>query len=146
MNISPISIKIDLNKANLNMGYKVLEGANQTITSGKELSFRFNIEYSKFTTDGKVYIDGELVDSANYTSKEGSTIITFNSNYVKTLSTNEHTLKVTVGDGEVETNFTVANPVNNPQTGDNILFYIFMLGFSIVGFVATGLYIKRKFN
>ena len=146
VNISPISIKIDLNKANLNMGYKVLEGANQTITSGKELSFRFNIEYSKFTTDGKVYIDGELVDSANYTSKEGSTIITFNSNYVKTLSTNEHTLKVTVGDGEVETNFTVANPVNNPQTGDNILFYIFMLGFSIVGFVATGLYIKRKFN
>ena len=123
--------------------YEVLDGANQTVTNG-ELSFRFNIEYSKFLENGKVYIDNNLVNSSNYTSSEGSTIITFNNNYVKTLPASLHTLKITVDDGEVETTFTVANTTLNPQTGDNIMLYTSTLGLSIIGLLLAGLYLKKE--
>ncbi|MBR1413262.1 MAG: hypothetical protein IJ574_01145 [Bacilli bacterium] len=157
---TPMSIKIDLARANLNTvseeentnenesqetpNYKVLDVVN----NDKELTFRFNIDYSKFKENGKVYIDGSLVDAANYTSKEGSTIITFNSDYVKTLSNNEHTLKVVVADGEVETKFTKAKEetatTSNPKTSDNIMNYVSMLGLSIIGLIGAGLYIRKN--
>lgn len=39
------------------------------------------------------------------------------------------------------------NTSNNPPTGDNIVFYIGMLGLSIIGLAAAGLYVrKRNFN
>ena len=148
ISIEPMSYKIDLKRANLNK-YKVLEGENQKISNDKELTFRLNIDYAVFKEEGKVYVDGKLVDSSNYTSKEGSTIITFNSNYVKTLSNKEHTLKVAVNDGEVLTHFTIddANTIKNPNTGDNILVYIILFGLSIVGFVLSKIYFnKKRFN
>ena len=153
VNVTPMKIKVDLNKANIKTvteektkKYNVLEGANKTFALDKEITFRFDIEYSKFKENGKVYIDGELVDSSNYTSKEGSTVITLNNNYAKKLSAKDHTLKVTVADGDVETKFTIKNKINNPQTGDNILLYVSLLGFSIVGLVGLVLYTKRKKN
>lgn len=40
-----------------------------------------------------------------------------------------------------------SNTTNNPQTGDNIMFYISMLGLSIISLVGAGLYIRnRRFN
>lgn len=146
--VFPISFKIDLNKANIDKNdsktiYKVLEGDNQTVGIGKKLSFRFNIEFLKFKEVGKVYIDGELVDPSKYVLKEGSTIITFNDEFVKTLSAKEHTVKVVVDDGEVETKFTL---INNPQTGDNIMFYVSMFVLSVIGLVSTGLYTSKKVN
>lgn len=168
--VTPMSIKIDLAKANLKKAneseekanqdetkemteYKVLEGAGQTveISKNKETTFRFNVEYLKFKENGKVYIDGQLADNKNYTSKEGSTIITFKEDYIKNLSVGEHTLKVAVADGEVSTTFKIANNMeiktpkttittkpNNPKTGDDIIivFSVFVVAtfgaFSIV--------------
>ena len=47
--------------------------------------------------------------------------------------------------GTAETTFTVAEKTtNNPQTGDNIMFYIIMLGLSIIGLAGTGFYIRKK--
>ena len=103
--------------------YSVLEGANQTFDASKNegLTFRLDIEYPKFKKSGKVYLDGNLVDSSKYTSKEGSTIITFNDEYSKALSDGKHNLKVAVSDGEVSTTFTkVTRPSDyrkNPDTG-----------------------------
>ena len=126
-----------------NTNYKVLEGPEKPVDINKdELTFKFDIEYSKFLEEGKVYVDGQLVDSSNYTAKEGSTIITLNANYVKSLSLKEHTLKVIVADGEVETKFTLTT--SNPKTGDNIVLYISLLVISISGLVGTRIYTKKK--
>lgn len=114
--------------------YKVLEGANQTVNSSKkqELKFRFNIEYSDFLASGKVYVDEKLVDSKNYTSKEGSTIIEFNQDYIKTLSAGKHSIRVAVADGEVATDFTITKLIN-PETGDNIGMYIAIFAIATIG-------------
>ena len=49
--------------------YQVIEGANQkyTIDKDSDMTFRIDADYSLF--DKKVYIDNELVDVNNYTSK-----------------------------------------------------------------------------
>ena len=126
--------------------------ANQTYTIGEDgATFRINADYSLFENGGKVYVDDALVSSDNYTSKSGSTIITFTKDYMSSLSEGEHTLKVTFNNGgEATTKFTVAKTeesTNNPQTGDNVMFYISMLGLSIIGLAGAGLYIrKRRFN
>ena len=152
--VSPMLIKIDFSKANLNKKteeeikgeYKLLN----LINNNNELTFRFNIEYSKFKESGKVYIDGNLVDSNNYTSKEGSTIITFNNDYVKSLANKEHTLKVTVVDGEVETTFAISNnqetktTTSNPKTYDFLMSYVSMLGLSIIGLIGTGVHLIKS--
>lgn len=133
--------------------YKILEGAEQTVnvSNKKELSFRANIEYAKFKESGKVYIDGKLVDSSNYTVKEGSTIITFNNDYVKELSVGEHTLKVAVADGEASTTFTIdsnakADTTNskNPKTGDSIIVYVSILAISLIGMISAGVLYKKS--
>lgn len=125
--------------------------ANQTykINQDETLTFRINADYSLFENGGKVYVDG--TETTEYTSKSGSTIITLNKDFVNSLSVGEHTLKVAFNNGgEATTKFTVVKAeesTNNPQTGDNIMFYISMLGLSIIGLAGAGLYIrKRRFN
>ena len=125
--------------------------ANQTykINQDETLTFRINADYSLFENGGKVYVDG--TETTEYTSKSGSTMITLNKDFVNSLSVGEHTLKVAFNNGgEATTKFTVVKSeesTNNPQTGDNIMFYISMLGLSIIGLAGAGLYIKkRRFN
>lgn len=89
--------------------YEVTDGAEQTYTikEDTETKFRINADYSLF--NDKVYVDNVLVDSENYTSESGSTIITFKQRYVDTLSVGEHTLRVAFTDsGEATTTFTIA--------------------------------------
>ena len=90
--------------------YEYIEGANQTYTIGEDgVTFRINADYSLFENGGKVYVDDELVSSDNYTSKSGSTIITFTKDYMSSLSEGEHTLKVAFNNGgSATTKFTVA--------------------------------------
>ena len=129
--------------------YEVTEGANQkyTITKDNEAKFKINADFRLFD-DGKVYVDNELVDPKNYTAESGSTIITLKKEFVDTLSVGEHTLKVVFNDGgEAITTFNVAKvivPIDNPQTGDNIGFYIISGILSIVGLTGAGIYYRRK--
>ena len=129
--------------------YEVKEGENleYTINKDESATFRIDADYSLFETDGKVFVDDVLVNKDNYVSKTGSTIITLAKSYMDTLSTGTHTLKVTFNNGGTsETTFTVAKQEEkNPQTSDNIISYISILGLSIISI--TGLYInKKKFN
>ena len=149
--------------------YKVIEGAKQTytITEDTEARFRIDADYSLF--NNKVYVDNVLVDSSNYTSKSGSTIIVLNKDYVDTLAVGEHTLKVAFADGgEAETTFTIEKKAennnnnenntpskpedkeemkdngSNPKTGDNIMLYVAIASMSIIGLVATTIVAKKK--
>ena len=100
--------------------YKVVEGANQTYTIGesKNATFKIDADYSLFA--GKVYVDDKLVDSTNYDSKSGSTVITLKDEYLKKLSVGEHTLKVAFSDnGEAITKFTIKEKQQNEIPDDD---------------------------
>ena len=166
---SNMKIKVVVEK----IEYKVIEGAKQTytITEDTEARFRIDADYSLF--NNKVYVDNVLVDSSNYTSKSGSTIIVLNKDYVDTLAVGEHTLKVAFADGgEAETTFTIARKAennnnnennnenntpskpedkeemkdngSNPKTGDNIMLYVAIASMSIIGLGATTIVAKKK--
>ena len=115
--------------------YKFIEGDNQTyiVDESKNATFRIDADYSLFTN--KVYVDNKLVDSTNYDSKSGSTVITLKDEYLKTLSVGEHTLKVAFSDnGKAITKFTIKekdeasedsknteNNQNNVQENNNLI-------------------------
>ena len=134
--------------------YKFTEGANQiyTIDESKNAIFRIDADFSLF--DGKVYIDGTLIDAKNYKAESGSTVITLNKEYVDTLSVGEHAIKVEFSDGgSATTKFEVkAKQVNtekteditNPQTGDNIGTYIILSIISVLGIAATVVINNKK--
>ena len=142
-----------------------------TITEDTEARFRIDADYNLF--NNKVYVDNVLVDSSNYTSKSGSTIIVLNKDYVDTLAVGEHTLKVAFADGgEAETTFTIARKAENnnnnennnenntpsktenkeemkdnnlnPKTGDNIMLYVAIAGMSIIGLGAITIITRKK--
>lgn len=133
--------------------YKFTEGANQiyTIDESKNAIFRIDADFSLF--DGKLYIDGILVDAKNYKAVSGSTVITLNKEYVDTLSVGEHTIKVEFSDGgSATTKFEVkakqlntekTEDITNPQTGDNIGTYIILSIISVLG-IATTIVINNK--
>lgn len=130
--------------------YQVIEGANQkyTIDKDSDVTFRIDADYSLF--DKKVYIDNELVDVNNYTSKEGSTIIVFNKDYVSTLNVGKHTLKVVFSDNnEALTNFEIIKEekneiIKNPETIDNIEKYIAIGIVAVIGIIGSTLLIRKS--
>lgn len=149
LKLTNITSNINLEVVVEKIVYEVTEGANQkyTITKNNEAKFKINADFRLFD-DGKVYVDNELVDPINYTAESGSTIITLKKEFVDTLSVGEHTLKVVFNDGgEAITTFNVARvtvPTDNPQTGDNIGFYIISGILSIVGLAGAGIFYRRK--
>ena len=149
LKLTNITSNINLEVVVEKIVYEVTEGANQkyTITKNNEAKFKINADFRLFD-DGKVYVDNELVDPKNYTAESGSTIITLKKEFVDTLSIGEHTLKVVFNDGgEAITTFNVARvtvPTDNPNTGDNIGFYIISGILSIVGLAGAGIFYRRK--
>ncbi len=128
--------------------YKFIEGENQIYVINKNgiMRFRIDADYSLFENGGKVYIDDVLVDSSNYTSESGSTIITFKKSFADKLTKGEHTLKVVFNDGGAAvTKFIInANLIENPNTGDNIISYVVVSVLSLLGLVGTGIYKLKK--
>ena len=146
--------------------YEYIKGEKQTVVINSDAEFEIDADYSLFENGGTVYVDDVLVDSSNYTSKSGSTIITLKKEYVETLSEGEHILRVNFNDDSfAETSFNVTankptetnnNPeieiippntgIDNPETGDNLLFNIIILILSVVGYGSTIVISKKKFN
>lgn len=99
--------------------YQIIEGANGSWnqnTDGGSLKIRGNGEYSKFQN---VKIDGNIIDSKNYTVSEGSTIIELHADYLKTLSEGSHTFEIVWTDGAAGTSFTVARNTSGNNSGNN---------------------------
>ena len=133
-----------VNNGNTSKEYEFLEGENQKYTLNKDsnMTFRIDANYSLFD---KIYIDNELVDISNYKVTEGSTIITFNKEFVSKLSVGKHTLKVMFSNGEASTEFSVVKEVvENPKTIDNIEKYIAIGIVAVIGVVGCVLIIKKE--
>lgn len=105
----------------LTVQYQIIEGANgswnQSTDGNGSLRIRGNGEFSKFQN---VKVDGNIIDSKNYTPSEGSTIIELHADYLKTLSEGSHTFEIVWTDGAAVTGFTVArNTSGSNNTGNN---------------------------
>ena len=133
-----------VNNGNTSKEYEFLEGENQKYTLNKDSNMTFMID-ANYSLFDKVYIDKRLVDLSNYKVTEGSTIITFNKEFVSKLSIGKHTLKVMFSNGEASTEFSVVKEVvENPKTIDNIEKYIAIGIVAVIGVVGCVLIIKKE--
>ncbi|MBQ0012731.1 MAG: leucine-rich repeat protein [Clostridiales bacterium] len=82
----------------IDVEYEMGEGLGQTFVLGSKetLTFRCLGEYDKFTG---IKVDDQLVDPKEYSSREGSTIVTFRSEYLNTLGEGEHRVQYLYRDG-----------------------------------------------
>ena len=86
-----------------------------------------------------VYNDGSV--GATLTVAEN----TNNGNENNNNNTNENnTTNDNSNNSDTTTSGTTTNNSSNPQTGDNVMFYISMLGLSIIGLAGVGIYTKKK--
>lgn len=110
--------------------------ANQTYSGKGTLKVRVNADYSKFKA---VFMDGTKI--SEYKDEEGSTIITFNESYMKSLKNGTHNLVVYFSDGSAK---TTVNITTNPLTLDNIMKYGIMFIISIVGLLGLVFIVKKR--
>ena len=146
-----IQIRVSCKAADVT--YKI--GADGTVTlrcTGVLSSFK------GITVDGKALIQGK-----DYTAVSGSTIITFNADYLKTLSVGKHTVVMKYDSGDVEAGLTVvgedkngypdaSNPdstapdASNPDAGDNsrLVLWLAFLAACVSGLTGTAVHNKKK--
>lgn len=95
--------------------YAIIEGAGSTHQNkdSNEITIKSNGKFDKFQG---IKVDENLVDKSNYTAKSGSTIVTLKADYLNTLSIGEHKIAFVYDDGEVETEFVIAE---SKKTEDN---------------------------
>lgn len=98
----------------------ITEGQNKVIINVDDAKFRSDANIKDFV---EVRVDGKIVDKANYTVTEGSTIITFKADFLKTLSVGNHTISIVSTTGEADTVFTVdkqlLSSINNDKDNNN---------------------------
>lgn len=142
-----IQIRVSCKAADVT--YKI--GADGTVTlrcTGVLSSFK------GITVDGKSLIQGK-----DYTAVSGSTIITFNADYLKSLSVGKHTVVMKYDSGDVEAGLTVidrdpdtANPdatapdASNPDAGDNnrLVLWLAFMAACVSGLTGTAVHNKKK--
>ena len=119
--------------------YEPLEGQNQTYNN-KELTFKFN---GKLNMLDVVLVDGNELNEDDYSTTSGSTIITLGKDFLKTLASGTHTLKVEFTDGgHSSMTFTVGEP--NPKTYDGIMTYATLGMISLIGITFVIAYSRKK--
>ena len=101
-----------------NIEYKVIEGANSSWiqNTDEELTFRIDGDLSKFIG---IKVDDEWVDSENYTTASGSTIVALKNEYLQSLSEGKHKITFVYTDGEVSTNFETKESGKSVKDSDN---------------------------
>ena len=142
--------------------YVIESGANQTYTIDSNVDVVIKASGDEANLS-KIEFDGTVLDLENYTTAPGSTILTLKANYLNTLSEGDHTVKFVYQDGDVSTNLKVVknttgdnsggntdpsgtntnNNTTNPQTSDNIVFYIIAMLLSLFGIAGASVYVNR---
>ena len=129
--------------------YDILDGAGSSWTQNTDgsLAIRGSVEISKFR---EVKVDGVTVDPINYTVTEGSTIITFKPEYLKSLSAGNHSFELIWTDGTAATNFTVAENTDqsakSPKTGEDFSMALCTVLLMVSCAGLAGIFAKRKRN
>ena len=129
--------------------YDILDGAGSSWTQNTDgsLAIRGSGEISKFR---EVKVDGVTVDPINYTVTEGSTIITFKPEYLKSLSAGNHSFELVWTDGTAATNFTVAENTDqsakSPKTGEDFSMALCTVLLMVSCAGLAGIFAKRKRN
>lgn len=129
--------------------YDILDGAGSSWTQNTDgsLAIRGSGEISKFR---EVKVDGVTVDPVNYTVTEGSTIITFKPEYLKSLSAGNHSFELVWTDGTAATNFTVAENADqsakSPKTGEDFSMALCTVLLMVSCAGLAGMLAKRKRN
>ena len=93
-------------------GFKVEPETVWTKGSGKDFVLTSVADFSKFIG---AKVDGQFLDKSYFTAEEGSTKVSFKSEYLDTLPAGEHTLSVVSEDGEAS---ATVNIVADPVTPD----------------------------
>ena len=98
----------------------ILEGTDSSYTKGTS-GATASIHCSGNLKDLiDVKMDGVVVDESNYTKEEGSTIITFKTNYLETLSIGEHTVTLSYTKGRmINTTLTIVADVTDDNSDIN---------------------------
>ena len=112
------SVTTDTVTLTVTVEYEILDGAGSSWTENTDgsLAIRGSGAISKFL---RVLVDGTVVDPSNYTVTEGSTIITFKPEFLKTLPEGSHTFELVWTDGTASTSFTVAKNTSGNNGGNN---------------------------
>lgn len=153
-----VVIETEKEKSELKQINLIGDTDNQEFIKGTDKTLTFILNNRGY---GKVFVDGVELNEANgdynWALIESLPYITISEDYLKTLKVGKHTIKFIVDNvGEAETTFTIVEQEdkenndkdntkedttkdnsNNPQTGDNIMLYVAILGIAIIGIVVT---------
>ena len=137
-NVHYLGIKFDNHVYEL----RIYQEKNETAHNfnNNDLTFTFSGDYTRLNS---VKVNDVELDVSNYTKASGSTIITLNKDYLKSLDKGTYTLKVGYNDGGSATT-TFEIPEANPQTSDGIMSSIILGSISLIGLFGASIYLKKK--
>ena len=112
-----------------NVSYSITDKPTSSVDDSSDVVFRSEANVASFV---RVEVDNKVVDPANYTVTEGSTIITLKKEFLATLSAGTHTLSIVSKNGtasasfeKIKTTKTLSNQIledNKAQADTNIDF------------------------
>lgn len=100
------------------------------------ITFKYN--------DGEVSTKLTIVEASNSNNDNSGEEPANNSDENENTTTEPETTNNGTNGNSGNNSNSNTNTTSNPQTGDNIMFYISLLGLSIIGFVGAGIYLKKK--
>ena len=122
----------------------MVAGAGSTWTKGSTSAVTITVKRSEadetcFSHFTGVQIDGTTLGSGDYEAKSGSTVVTLNDSALEKLSAGSHTVTISFDDGQAETDLTVQEDPDLPNTGDgrHVVFWTAMLAISLMGLCKT---------
>lgn len=128
--------------------YIMTEGNHFTFKPGEDVKFVSKAPIEKFK---EVLLDGNVLARQYYTVKSGSTIVTLNPEFTKTLSAGKHTLIIVSTDGKATAEFniekgTTSEDIKNPATSDSTqtIGWMGLISLSVVGIILVNLKKKRE--
>ena len=137
----PFSNAEDLNLVNV-VEIKPLEkqeSKSTEISENKDGSITFHVDKEAEKLD-TITIDNQTLDKKDYTVASGSTLVTLNSSYLKSLESGEHKITFNYTDDNFTTKFFVDNNVNKTK-----IYILLALGIGLI-VVLVMIFHKRRMN